>query len=260
LATTKKKVALASRPRRYWPSIAFAALLAGIWELVGRFAHEVYFPPISQVARATVSLWANGTLAGQLRISATALAGGLLAAIVIGVAVGALMGVAPPVRRALNIYVDAAMSAPMGAFVPVLIILFGLGYETRVVTIFLFAVFPIVVNTQTGIRTGDERLVEMARSFTANPVQLFCRVRLPMAADDIAAGLRIGVARGVDGMIVGEVLIATTGLGGLITTYGQGFQTDKFWAVFVTIALLALVSVAGVDTVADRFRGLRSTA
>jgi NitT/TauT family transport system permease protein len=220
-------------------AITSAAVLLLAWELTGRLWDFPYLPPASQVVSALWLLLADGTILRALTQTLLALAIGLVAAIVLGISIGAAMGLSRTVRLGLGPYVDALMSAPMTAFVPLFMLLFGLGIETRVIVVFIFAFLPIVVNTQAGMMAAREDLIEMARSFGADRSDIFWKVRLPMSYDHVAAGLRIGMARGVEGNITGEVLIAAVGIGALVTQFGRAFTTDRLFAVVVVIVCLS---------------------
>jgi NitT/TauT family transport system permease protein len=222
--------------------IASAAVLLVAWEAIGQLWDFPYLPPVSQVLSALWLLLADGTILRALSQTLLALVIGLVAAIVVGIGIGTAMGLSKTMRLALGPYVDALMSAPMTAFVPLFMLLFGLGIETRVIVVFIFAFLPIVVNTQAGMLAAREDLIEMARSFGASRTEIFWKVRLPMSYDHIAAGLRIGMARGVEGNITGEVLIAAVGIGALVTQFGRAFTTDRLFAVVIVIVCLSFAA------------------
>jgi NitT/TauT family transport system permease protein len=218
-----------------------------LWELLARLADTIVLPPFSAVAAELWRLLTNGTLLSAAAESLGALGLGMLLSIVIGVTVGALMGRYRPVQYALDVYVDAAMSAPMIAFVPLFILLFGIGYETRVVTVIIFAIFPIIINTFVGVRSVDPSIIEMAKSFGATERQLFWQVRLPGAFPLMASGLRLGTSRGVKGVVNGEVLIAVVGLGGLVKQYGNAFSMDGLYAIVIFLVAIAMLLLVIVD-------------
>jgi NitT/TauT family transport system permease protein len=222
--------------------IAAVLLLAVGWELLGRAWNFLYLPPLSEVLVALWDLITDGTIARELAASLTALGAGMVIAIGLGVLIGTVMGLSATARATLDVYVDAMMAAPTVAFVPLFILLFGLGFPTRVATVVLFAIFPLIINTQAGVRAAQPDLVEMGRSLGASKAQMFRELRLPMAYPHLLAGLRIGVARGVDGMMTGEVLIAAVGLGGLLGRFGNAFTMDYLYAV--VLVLLAMVLLA----------------
>jgi NitT/TauT family transport system permease protein len=228
-------------------------LVAGIaWEVIGRTADLFFLPPLSSVLIALWTLIVDGTLPSQLVVSLSTLVVGVVIASIAGIAVGALMGLFRSVEEALDIYLSAAMSAPMVAFIPLFILAFGIGYPTRLLIVVLFAFFPVAINTFAGIRNPEASLVEMGRSFGATPRQLFWRVRIPMAFPYLQAGLTLSTARGVDGLIAGEVLIASVGLGRVVTRYANAFTMDRLYAVAIFIAFVALVAVGLVNALTRR--------
>lgn len=230
-------------------AILSAIVLLSMWEAAGWIANYPYLPPVSRVLGALVRLTLDGTIASALATTLLALAIGLVLAIILGVGIGAAIGLSRTARIALGPYVDALMSAPMTAFVPLFILLFGLGIQTRVIVVVLFAFFPIVVNTQAGMMAAKEDLVEMAKSFGARKRDIFFKVRLPMSASHIRAGLKMGMARGVEGNITGEVLIAAVGIGGLVTQYGRAFTSDRLFAIVVVVVLMSFAAGKITDIV-----------
>ena len=163
-------------------------------------------------------------------------------AAVLGVVVGLGMGRFRTVRYVLDGWVNALMSAPLSALVPILIALFGIRDTVVAATVFLFSFFVIVVNTLTGVRGTDRALVEMARVFGAGEAALFRRIYLPAALPAIMLGLRLGAVQAVKGMVVGEMLISLVGLGERLIYYGNTFLITELYAVIVSVLLLALLA------------------
>ncbi|QDZ11369.1 ABC transporter permease [Devosia ginsengisoli] len=157
------------------------------------------------------------------------------------------MGLSRFVDVAIGPYVKAGLSAPLIAFVPVFLMIFGIGPATRIATVVAFSVFIVATNAATAMRSSDPRLIEMAHSFGASRWAIFRDVRLPAGAPYFLAGLRLGVARGVKGLINGEVLIAIIGLGGLVKKYGTVFSMDQLYAVILLIVLYAAIAVGLVS-------------
>ena len=150
------------------------------------------------------------------------------------------------------------MSAPTTAFVPVLILWFGLGVESRIAVVFLFAVFVIIINTMTGVKQVDSVLVEMARSFGAKEREIFFKIILPAALPAIMAGLRLGMGRAVKGMVTAEMLLTLTGIGAMIMQYGSAFATDALFAVILTVLLVALITMKAVQWLDHRLTGWKA--
>lgn len=221
-------------------ALALIALLA-TWEIVGRADISMFLPPVSQVAGAWWGLVADGTLFGAGASSLAALLKGYFLAALLGVVLGLGMGRFRAVRYFFDGWVNAMMSAPLSALVPVLIALFGIRGTVVTATVFLFAFFVIVVNTLTGVRGTERSLVEMARSFGAGEAELFLRVYLPSALPAVMLGLRLGAVQAVKGMVVGEMLISLVGLGERLVYYGNTFLIHELYAVILSVLIVAIV-------------------
>jgi NitT/TauT family transport system permease protein len=229
--------------------------LAVLWELAGRTLDSALIPPLSQIGAAWWKLLSSGKLLSNLTMSLTTLAAGFVLAVLIGIVVGVLMGRFRAVEHFLDLYVNALMSAPTTAFVPVLILWFGLGVQSRIAVVFLFAVFVIIINTMTGVKQVDRVFVEMARSFGAREREVFFKIILPAAMPAIMAGVRLGMGRAVKGMVTGEMLLTLTGIGAMIMQYGSSFATDSLFAVILTILMVAMITMKLVQWVDQRLTG-----
>jgi NitT/TauT family transport system permease protein len=230
------------------------AALAGLaigWELLGRLDVSLFVPPLSRVAATWWHLLGDGTLARAAASSLTSLAKGFVPAAALGVVVGLAMGRFAVVRHLLDGWVNALMSAPLSALVPVLIALFGVRDTVVAATVFMFSFFVVVVNTQTGVRATDRSLVDMARAFGAGEVALFGRIYLPAALPAVMLGLRLGAVQAVKGMVVGEMLISLVGLGERLIYYGNTFLITELYAVILSVLALALL-IAQAAQAADR--------
>jgi ABC-type nitrate/sulfonate/bicarbonate transport system permease component len=243
---------------RFGTNVLSVLSLALLWEVAGRLMDSTLIPPLSQIAAAWWKLWSSGKLLTNLGMSLTTLATGFFLAALFGVVLGLLMGRFRAVEYFLDFYVNALMSAPSTAFVPVLILWFGLGIESRIAVVFLFAVFVIIINTMTGVKQVDTILVEMARSFGAREREIFFKIMLPAALPAIMAGLRLGIGRAVKGMVTAEMLLTLTGIGAMIMQYGSSFATDSLFAVILTILMVALLTMKAVQWVDRRLTGWKA--
>ena len=232
--------------------------LAILWEVVGRTLDSTLIPPLSRIGAAWWKLLASGKLISNLTMSLATLAAGFFLAVLLGVVIGLLMGRFRAVEHFLDLYVNALMSAPATAFVPVLILWFGLGIESRIAVVFIFAVFVIIINTMTGVKQVDAVYVEMARSFGAKEKEIFFKIVLPAAMPAIMAGVRLGMGRAVKGMVTAEMLLTLTGIGAMIMQYGSAFATDSLFAVILTILLIAMITTKFVQWLDRRLTGWKA--
>jgi len=243
---------------RFGTNVISIVSLAVLWEVTGRIMDSTLIPPLSRIGAAWWKLLASGKLAANLTLSLTTLAAGFFLAVAIGIIIGLLMGRFRAVEHFLDLYVNVLMSAPTTAFVPVLIMWFGLGVESRIAVVFLFAVFVIIINTMTGVKQVDSVLVEMARSFGAKEKEIFFKIILPAAMPAIMAGVRLGMGRAVKGMVTAEMLLTLTGIGAMIMQYGSSFATDSLFAVILTILIIAMITMQAVQWLDRRLTGWKA--
>jgi NitT/TauT family transport system permease protein len=245
---------------RRFPMLTSLLLWAAVWEIVGRLGLIQLLPPLSEVLGAMGEVVGTRTFAGAALETLQAFAIGMALAIALGVPIGVLMGRSKVVDELLGLWVNLFLSAPLTALVPVIMILFGFGQTTIVVTVVLFAIWIVVLDTRAGVRHVSPSLVEMARSFGATPVQLYGKVLLLAALPEILTGIRLGVIRGVKGVVIGQLLVSIVGLGELFELYSRSFLLEQFWAltlILFAFALLLAEGVAAIERRVDYFAGTR---
>ena len=206
-----------------------------IWEIVGRAKLSTIVPPFSAVIAAGITIIPTAKFSAAVVISLRSFALGMALALLAGIPIGILMARVPSLGKILGMWVNIFISAPVSALVPILMALIGIGESTVVVTVFLFAVFVIILDTQVGMKQADRSLVEMARCFGATRRQVYTKVLILSALPEILAGVRLGVIRGVKGVVIGQLLIAILGIGELFELYSQHFLMEEFWALVIIV-------------------------
>ena len=219
--------------------LASLALWFVFWEAVGRAKLSSIVPPFSAVLEAGVELVPSAKFQHAAIISLRSFALGMGLALAVGIPLGIAMARVKGIGRILGMWVNIFVSAPISALVPILMAVVGIGETTVVVTVFLFAVFVIILDTQVGITHADRSLVEMATSFGASRGQLYTKVLLLSALPEILAGVRLGAIRGVKGVVIGQLLVAIIGVGELFETYSNNFLMEEFWALVLIVFLFA---------------------
>ena len=227
--------------RRAFYRYGFLILILLLWEILGPLVNPIFFSYPSKIAVAFVDLSLSGELLHYLLQSLEVLLYGLGLAIVIGIPVAVLMARVRPVDWALDLPINALYATPMVALVPILVLWFGIYLKAKVLVVFLFAVFPILINTYQGVRECDKNMLEVARSFRSSEWQMWKDVLLPFALPYIAAGIRLAIGRGLVGMVIAEFYTTISGLGFMITRYANIFEMDK---TFVPVILLMFLGVA----------------
>ena len=210
-----------------------------VWELIGQANLSILIPPFSRVVAAGIMILPSEKFSAAVSISLRSFAIGMAFALVIGIPTGVLMARVENLGKILGMWVNIFVSAPISALVPILMAVIGIGETTVVVTVFLFAVFVIILDTQVGIKQADRSLVEMARSFGAQRHQIYTKVLLLSALPEILAGLRLGAIRGVKGVVIGQLLIAIIGVGELFELYSRNFLMEEFWALVIVVFIFA---------------------
>jgi len=210
-----------------------------VWELIGQANLSILIPPFSRVVAAGITILPTEKFSAAVSISLRSFAIGMAFALVIGIPTGVLMARVENLGKILGMWVNIFVSAPISALVPILMAVIGIGETTVVVTVFLFAVFVIILDTQVGIKQADRSLVEMARSFGAQRHQIYTKVLLLSALPEILAGLRLGAIRGVKGVVIGQLLIAIIGVGELFELYSRNFLMEEFWALVIVVFIFA---------------------
>ena len=220
--------------------IAFLAL----WQWAAWVPVSFNFPTPWATLVALGQMVLTGELLQATATSLQSLALGFGAAIVIGVPLGLVMGVARGFGRVARVYIDLLIALPTAALIPLVILSFGISIASSAVIVFVFSAPFITMNAYGGVRDTRPRLVEMARSYGASRLQLFARVVLPSAAPMILAGLRLGLSRAFLGLIVAELLLSPFGLGRLIMNSRSMFEHDKMFATVAWTLILSGVALA----------------
>jgi NitT/TauT family transport system permease protein len=219
--------------------LSFAVVLL-LWEYYGRRVNPILFTYPSAVARAFVTLVASGELQSFMKESLLVLTYASILSVVVGVLLGVIMGRFSVVEWATDVYINALYSTPMVAVVPLIVLWFGFRIPAKVIIVFLFMVFPVLLNTYEGVKNVDRNLQEVARSFCSSEGQLWRHLIIPSAIPFIVAGVRLAIGRGLVGMIVAEFYTSVTGLGYMIVRYANALETDKLFVPIVVVMILGV--------------------
>jgi NitT/TauT family transport system permease protein len=136
---------------------------------------------------------------------------------------------------------------------------FGLGFTVKAVVIFLFAFFPILINTASGVRNVSASTIEVGRAYMASRGQILLKVVFPAAVPFIMAGIRLAIGRAIVGMVVAELFTAITGLGAMLTLYGNLFETAKMFVIVIVLGLLGVVLVRATQALERRMARWKET-
>lgn len=224
----------------------------GIWQIAGSHVNPILLATPTRVWSAFVSLSENGTLGPAFLRAMEVLGVGFGIAAVVGIALGILMGRSSVARRILNPYVSFFQATPLIALTPLVVIWTGIGFTAEVLITVLLAVWSIIINTAEGVRNTPTTLLDMARVYKTSEFSVVRNVAVPNAVPYIFAGLRIGLAKGLIGVIIGEMDISLKGLGGLITNAGDAFQTGPLLAAIICSSLVGVIGTVVLEVLRRR--------
>ncbi len=242
------------RPQRFWLSrvrlmqIVSVVVLLSLWKFISTQTSSLTLPGPVPVFVALVRLLFSWEFWHSLLISVQSLALGYAVSVVIGLIAGVAVGL---ISRRMGVIFDAyliiGLSVPIAGLIPVVVMVLGIGLTARVMVVVLFAVFQIAINVVTGVREADRSLVEMAHSFGASYLRVFWRIILPDAVPSIMAGMRLGLGRGIVGMVTSELILLSVGVGRMVVKFSSSFQTAKLLAYLILIVAFGVVMMAGVQ-------------
>jgi NitT/TauT family transport system permease protein len=262
-ARSRRSVVKPRRWKRYEATAIGAMSVGGVlgaWQLIANAGLvPIFLPGPVAIGQALVRLFTDprSEIWLDLSTSGQELALGYGGAVVVGLAIGVLMGWYTRFQYALDPWVNFFYSTPRIVLIPVFIIWLGIDWQSKVAVIFLGAVFPIIINTMAGVRNTDAALLRVARSFGASEALIFQRVVLPGAVPFILTGFRLGVGHALTGVIVAEYIAAINGVGKLIADAGVTFQMAKMFAGVVFIAGTGVLLTWLLQRVENRFQSWR---
>jgi ABC-type nitrate/sulfonate/bicarbonate transport system permease component len=227
--------------------VASVVIILVAWEIYGRASNPALFTYPTAVAQAAVDMTREGVLLEAFGTSLSVLAIGLGLGTVVGIALGVLAGRSRVAEALMDVPTIALYATPMVALVPVLVLWFGFNMTAKVVVVFLFAVFPVLINTAKGVREVDPRLEEVAHSFCSSESRMWRDLIVPSALPYIVTGVRLAIGRGLVGIVVAEFYTALSGLGFVIVSSANQFRTDRVMVPVVLLMALGVLLTKGVE-------------
>jgi ABC-type nitrate/sulfonate/bicarbonate transport system permease component len=239
---------LVKRTMLLLPLLSIAIFLA-VWQIIGSRTDPILLATPAKTASAFWDLATSGQLWPAFSSAMRDLATGYALAVVVGIAVGVAIGRSPVLERIFNPYINFFQATPLIALVPLIVIWFGVGFEARVSVTFMLAVWSIIINTATGVKQTPGSLLDVSRVYKLNRWQVIGTVALPNAVPSIFAGLRIALGKALIGMVIAQMEISVSGLGGLITNYGNAFKTAYLLAAVFTASLVGVIAAAVLEVI-----------
>ncbi|HVO89409.1 MAG TPA: ABC transporter permease [Casimicrobiaceae bacterium] len=223
------------------------------WQIVGGNINPIFLSTPTAIAKALGALVGNGELPKALGVSILVVLAGFAAAMLVGVPVGLLMGRFRTFEYLIDPYVNALYVVPRIALIPLIIIWFGLGVPAQIVVVFGTSVFPVLLSTYAGVRNVPNDLIETAHAFGATERQLFHSIIMPASVPFIMSGLRLGIGQAIIGMVVAQMFLGLSGMGFMLTKYGNMFETAYVFVVVLALAALGIVMTEAVKRLEQRY-------
>lgn len=242
-----------------FPPVALAVMLV-LWEGLVRWQDYPTFilPSPGRIWSRFLSVAGDGSLWWHTGITLTEIALGLALGLSLAVVLGYILAKSRPLERLLSPYIIASQAIPVVAIAPLLIIWFGFGGLSKVLTCALTLFFPVLVNTVVGLRSIDEDLSALMESLGASRWQRFTKLEVPAALPVLLGGLKVGVTLAVIGAVVGEFVGADRGLGFLINLARGIYDTPLLFVALFTLVVIALVLYTAVNWLESRLLSWRN--
>ena len=196
--------------------------------------------PFSETLVRLGQLTLSGDFISQLVESGRLFFAGFGLALIVGMPLGMLLARIRTLRVGIEPYLMILYATPMVALIPFILSMMGFGFAPKLLVVFLFAVFPILYNTVEGARSMKPELIEVAKSFRSSEWALWREVMLPYTLPYTMTGVRQAIGRALVGMIAAEFFLSATGLGQLIMSASQNFDTGGVFASILIIGLLGI--------------------
>jgi NitT/TauT family transport system permease protein len=226
--------------------------VAVAWELYGRAINPILLSSPTAIIAAAFDMVADGTLTKAMGESFVVLGVGSLIGVTAGLVLGLAAGRNQVFATLIELPLNALYATPTVALIPVIVVWFGFGPTAKTVVVILFVLFPVLINTMRGVQEVDRELVEVARSFCSGERRMWFDLILPSALPYVVTGLRLAIGRALIGVIVAEFFTAFSGLGYLIVTNANSFQTDRTFVPILVIAALGVILTGLLELVERR--------
>ena len=217
-----------------WLPVALLAL----WWTLSRDSTSVYYPPLSAILDSFRRDWLSSAGLDNLRPSLVVLVTGFALAVLVGVSVGAVLGLSRMVEQATRPLLELLRAVPGVALLPVFIVLIGIGLDMKILLVASGAVWPVLLNTIDGVRSTEPLLIDMARSYGISPRRRLHSIILPSAAPQIFAGARTALAISVIITVVSETVGSQGGIGYFLLSAQRSFRIADMWGTIIALGIL----------------------
>jgi ABC-type nitrate/sulfonate/bicarbonate transport system permease component len=233
----------------------FIAVLAALWYYIGKaeIVSSIFLPDLPRVLEKLWQVLQTRRLYDNLAVTLFELVAAFSIASVFGLLIGYLVGRSRYATLVFEPLLAGVFAIPLVVFLPLFILFFGIGVESKIAFGASYAFFPIVLNTIGGISQVDPRFIDVARSMGASESQMFRRILLPAALPVIVTGLRIGCTIGFLSILGSEMIAGLRGLGSRIVNLSEGMNTAEMFAYILFVIFMAVILNVTLTTMQRRF-------
>ncbi|MDE3101772.1 MAG: ABC transporter permease [Chloroflexota bacterium] len=249
---------MALRPARLIGAASVAAFVIA-WQAAastGLLRADLVSSPVGVIS-ATARLIASGELGRNAVVTIEEFVLGFVPSVAVGLVLGIVMGLQRRLRYLLDPLLMALYAAPLVALIPILVIWFGVGEGSKVAVVFLSALFPVLVNAMAGVEQVEAAWMRAVRAFGGSELDVVRKAILPGALPAFMAGIRLGLGRGIIGVIVGEIYVSVRGIGSLMNDYSGAGRTAELIALVWVTALCGFAGVAAMRWWEERVSAAR---
>jgi len=252
-------LSLSTDARRRLLGVAGVVVVLLLWEGAARLGaiNPLLLGSPTAIGAAAVTELQSGTIWRHLGISALEFGLGIGLSAVVGIGIGLLAGWFRRVDYLVDPWLTILYSTPSVALAPLIIIAFGIELSAKVFIVFLFAVFPIAVNTIAGVHATAGRYLRVARSFNAPQWTTLRTIILPGALPYIATGMRVAGGRALVGIVVAELIAGNEGIGYLLNVAGATLKTGTLFLLVIILGLSGMAYAALLGRLEDRLERWR---
>lgn len=227
-----------------------------VWQAFSslKILNPIFLSSPAGVLRETFIFFQSGFIYSHLLISLSEFVLGFISSIVIGILIGFIFGWYRKANFMAKPVVYAFYVTPIVAILPLIVIWFGFGILSKVMIVFLAAVFPILISVTEAVKNIDPDLLRLARSFKATDFKILTTIAFPYCLPSIVSGIRIAMPRAIIGMVLSEFFLGNIGLGYLISYFAATFQTARFLSVILILIILSIVMNFIIDLLEKSFK------
>ncbi|MCC6776770.1 MAG: ABC transporter permease [Hyphomicrobiales bacterium] len=222
--------------------VVLIALLLLVWQLSAMFmVRSPTWPTVTRIFEAWAENVLDGTIPGHMVATFWRQMLGYGLAVVLGIMLGLAMGYYRALYNLFEPLVEVLRPIPGPAYLPILVLFVGIGHEMKVVLVLLASLFPILLNTYSGVRSIDRVQFDTARTLGLTTLQTFRELVIPAASPQILTGMRISLAISLILAILGEMIVSNDGLGYFVLLSQRTFRVPDMYAGIFTLALFGYV-------------------